>query len=171
MGAAAQQDMTGTPPWLPSYGIQASRLQFATVADAHAARFLEWDELHSVLRNTCQAPPQWSGTICGNHKACTSCKLQTDEAAYNPLRASPDVLMGLYTGLRHFDHQAQALNLIGPTFQETVQAVLSAQGHQLLPPSIKDNLKDWGYLTILGSEALELLRSTGSTSTTSCFVR
>ena len=114
MGAAAPQDMAAAPPWLPACAHQVSRLNFATVAEAHAARFLEWDELHSVLRSTCQAPPQWNGPICGNNQTCTSCKLQTDELTSNPLRANQDVLMGLYDAARLAINE---VNKAGPSIQ------------------------------------------------------
>ena len=102
-------------------------------------------------------PPKWGGTLCGDHQACTSCKIRLDDVTTNPLLRRSTVLAALPTGLRHFDRLAQAHSLLHPTMVETTQAVLATPGSLPLPRALSELIKDWGYLILLGREAQELL--------------
>ena len=97
--------MSAGPPWVPGYVHQANRVHFANAAAALGVRLLEWDELNSVLKRACQAPPLWQGDLCGDVDRCASCKLQADEQNSNPLKASQDTFKGIHNALLAFDQQ------------------------------------------------------------------
>ena len=156
------------PPWLPAYAYQSDFISFESESAARDDRFLDWAEFNSVLTHHCIQYPQWTGSPCGDPNTCTSCKLQADEAVYNPLRLSSGEVDLVVQGLRLFEAQAFQHNLVGllrafpggppedgitHSHKLAVQNTLNAQASQALPPALMENLKHWGYMCLRSARA------------------
>ena len=150
--------MSEPPPWMPAYRVQGTHMAFASEAEARSARIMDWGELNGVLRRTCQSPPAWGGDICGQHQACTSCKLNIDDVMTNPLSSRAAVLAALPKGLRQFDRAAQAHGLLRTTLVETAHAVLTSPETIMPSRELAELIKGWGFIALHSREAHELLR-------------
>ena len=133
-------------------------MALGSVFEARAARLMEWDELHSVLRHACQSPPSWSGPICGK-PTCTSCKLNTDDIMANPFLSRSAVKSALNKGLLQFDRVVREQDLLRNTLIETSQMVLTSAGPAMPSRELAELLHGWGFITIRSQEAHELLRT------------